>query len=113
LAGLSLIPAASPAPSDAPGCYFGDRATASATLGRATRYNKIAVEVGVSPATVSRVLRRLGLNKLNALEPAEPVRRYERENPGELIQLDIKKLGRMVRWGAASLDDRLGSGSEG
>ena len=57
--------------------------------------NKIAVEVGVSPATVSRVLRRLGLNKLNALEPAEPVRRYERENPGELIQLDIKKLGRI------------------
>jgi transposase InsO family protein len=36
----------------------------------------------------------LGLNKLNALEPAEPVRRYERENPGELIHLDIKKLGR-------------------
>ena len=57
--------------------------------------NKIAVEVGVSPATVSRVLRRLGLNKLNALEPAEPVRRYERENPGELIHLDIKKLGRI------------------
>jgi hypothetical protein len=57
--------------------------------------NKIAVEVGVSPATVSRVLRRLGLNKLNALEPAEPVRRYERENLGELIHLDIKKLGRI------------------
>ena len=55
----------------------------------------IAVEVGVSSATVSRVLRRLGLNKLNTLEPAEPVRRYERENPGELIHLDIKKLGRI------------------
>jgi transposase len=56
---------------------------------------QIAVEVGVSPATVSRVLRRLGLNKLNALEPAEPVRRCERENSGELIHLDIKKLGRI------------------
>ena len=56
---------------------------------------QIAVEVGVSSATVSRVLRRLGLNKLNTLEPAEPVRRYERENPGELIHLDIKKLGRI------------------
>ena len=56
---------------------------------------QIAAEVGVSPATVSRVLRRLGLNKLSALEPAEPVRRYERENPGELIHLDIKKLGRI------------------
>jgi transposase InsO family protein len=54
----------------------------------------IAAEVRVSPATVSRVLRRLGLNKLSALEP-EPVRRYERENPGELIHLDIKKLGKI------------------
>jgi transposase InsO family protein len=56
---------------------------------------QIAVEVGVSPATVSRILRRLGLNRLSALEPAEPVRRYERENPGELIHIDIKKLGRI------------------
>jgi len=54
----------------------------------------IAVDVGVSRATVSRVLRRLGLNKLSALEP-EPVRRYERENPGELIHIDIKKLGKI------------------
>jgi transposase InsO family protein len=37
----------------------------------------------------------LGLNKLSALEPAEPVRRYKREKPGELIHLDIKKLGRI------------------
>jgi transposase InsO family protein len=56
---------------------------------------QIAAEVGVSPATVCRVLKRRGLNKLSALEPAEPVRRYERENPGELIHLDIKKLGRI------------------
>lgn len=55
---------------------------------------QIAAEAGVSPATVSRILRRLGLNKLSALEP-EPVRRYEREHPGELIHLDIKKLGRI------------------
>jgi len=56
---------------------------------------QIAAETGVSPATVSRVLRRLGLNKLSALEPAEPVRRYEREHLGELIHIDIKKLGRI------------------
>ena len=55
---------------------------------------QIAAEAGVAAATVSRVLRRLGLNKLCALEP-EPVRRYERENPGELIHIDIKKLGRI------------------
>jgi transposase InsO family protein len=56
---------------------------------------QIAVQVGVSPATVSRVLRRSGLSKLSALEPPEPIRRYEREHPGELIHLDIKKLGRI------------------
>jgi transposase InsO family protein len=56
---------------------------------------QIAAETGVSPATVSRVLRRLGLNKFSALEPAEPIRRYERQKPGELIHLDIKKLGRI------------------
>lgn len=50
---------------------------------------QIAAQTGVSPATVSRVLRRLGLNKLSALEPAEAIRRYEREKPGELIHLDI------------------------
>ena len=54
---------------------------------------QIAVEVGVSSATVSRVLRRLGLNKLNALEPAEPVRRYEREKPGEQQHRRAEGLG--------------------
>jgi len=45
---------------------------------------QIAAELGVSPASVSRVLKRRGLNKLRALEPAEPVIRYERKTPGEL-----------------------------
>ena len=64
---------------------------------RRQRYTgkQIATEVGISPATVSRILRRLGLNGLAALEPAEPIRRYEREHPGELIHIDIKKLGRI------------------
>jgi transposase InsO family protein len=68
----------------------------------------IAAEAGVSRATVSRVLRRLGLNKLSALEPVEPVRRYERENPGELIHIDIKKLGRFNRVGHRITNDRTG-----
>jgi transposase InsO family protein len=67
---------------------------------------QIAVEVGVSPATVSRILRRLGLNRIAALEPAEPVRRYEREHPGELIHIDIKKLGRFERVGHRITGDR-------
>jgi len=67
---------------------------------------EIAVTVGVSAATVSRVLQRLGLNKLSALEPAEPVRRYEREHPGEMIHLDIKKLGKFNQIGHRITGDR-------
>lgn len=67
----------------------------------------IAAETGVSPATVSRVLKRLGLNKLSALEP-QPVRRYEREHPGELIHIDIKKLGKFSRIGHRITGDRTG-----
>ena len=68
----------------------------------------IAREVGVSAATVSRVLRRLGLNRLSALEPAQPVRRYQRQRPGELIHIDIKKLGRFERVGHRITGDRTG-----
>ena len=69
---------------------------------------EIATTVGVSPATVSRVLKRLGLSKLSALEPAEPPRRYEREHPGELIHIDIKKLGKFNRVGHRITGDRKG-----
>lgn len=68
----------------------------------------IAAEVGVSPATVSRVLRRLGLNKLSALA-LEPIRRYEREKPGELIHLDIKKLGKIGSVGHRITGRRTGA----
>lgn len=60
---------------------------------------QIAAATGVSPATVSRILRRHGISRLRDLAPAEPVRRYERERPGELIHLDIKKLGRFRQVG--------------
>jgi transposase InsO family protein len=69
---------------------------------------QIAEETGVSSATVSRVLRRLGLSRLRDLEPAEPIRRYERENPGELIHIDIKKLGRFKQVGHRITGDRTG-----
>jgi transposase InsO family protein len=74
---------------------------------------QIAKEVGVSSATVSRVLRRLGLNRIKALEPAAPVRRYEREHPGELIHIDIKKLGKFVRTGFRITGDRRKGVSRG
>ena len=80
--------------------------------GRALRRQRwtgkqIAAEVGVSPATVSRILQALGLNR-SSLEPAEPVRRYEREHPGELIHIDIKKLGRFDTVGHRITGDRTG-----
>lgn len=58
---------------------------------------QIAAEVGVSPAAVSRVLRRLGLSRLTALQPAEPMRRDQRSRPGELVHIDIKKLSRFAK----------------
>jgi transposase InsO family protein len=69
---------------------------------------EIAAQVGVSAATVSRTLRRLGLNKLSALEPAEPPRRYQRERPGEMIHIDIKKLGKFNQIGHRITGDRKG-----
>ncbi len=77
---------------------------------RRRRYTgkQIAAELGISPASVSRILRRFGLNSLKALEPAEPVRRYEREHPGELIHIDIKKLGRFARAGHRVTGGRQG-----
>lgn len=69
---------------------------------------QISSEVQVSPATVSRVLRRLGLNRIRDLEPAEPVRRYERATPGEIIHIDIKKLGRFDKIGHRITGDRTG-----
>jgi transposase len=69
---------------------------------------QIALELGLSAATVSRILQRLGLNKISALEPREPVRRYERQHPGEMIHLDIKKLGRIVGVGHRITGDHSG-----
>lgn len=71
-----------------------------AALRRQRRTGKqIAAALHISPATVSRILKRLGLNRISALQPAEPVRRYERAKPGEMIHIDIKKLGRFARAG--------------
>ena len=69
---------------------------------------QIAAELRLSPATVSRILKRLGLNRIGALEPFEPVRRYERAHPGEMIHIDIKKLGRIDGIGHRITGDRRG-----
>lgn len=69
---------------------------------------QIARETGVSPATVSRVLRRARLSRVRDLEPAEPVRRYERDHPGDMIHIDIKRLGRFEAPGHRITGDRTG-----
>ena len=55
----------------------------------------IARLLDMARSTVGLVLRRLGLGRLKQLEPKPPVVRYERARPGEMIHLDIKKLGKI------------------
>ena len=60
---------------------------------------RIAAELDLATSTVCAVLRRQGLHRLSRLEPPEPPNRYCRRHPGELIHIDIKKLGRFDRPG--------------
>jgi transposase InsO family protein len=66
----------------------------------------IAAELGLSKASVSRILKRRGLSLLSSLEPQQPRPRYERKTPGEIIHLDIKKLGRIDGIGHRISGDR-------
>lgn len=59
--------------------------------------HRIAQQTGLSRATVSRILRRLKLSRMRDLDPKPPVQRYEHATAGDLLHLDIKKLGRIVR----------------
>jgi transposase InsO family protein len=61
---------------------------------------EIAEALGMALSTVSRWLKRIGLGKRSRLEPPEPPNRYERKRPGELIHVDVKKLGRISARGA-------------
>jgi transposase InsO family protein len=56
---------------------------------------EIAETVAMPLSTVSAVLTRIGLGKLSRLEPPEPPNRYQRRHPGELLHIDVKKLGRI------------------
>ena len=58
---------------------------------------RIALQTGLSRATVSRILRRLKLSRVSDLEPQAVAERSEHAAPGDLLRLDIKKLGRIVR----------------
>jgi transposase InsO family protein len=72
-------------------------------VGQLRRERKTGVQIaqltGLSRATVSRILTRLKLNKIRMLEPKLPPNRYERDAPGDLLHIDIKKLARIHKPG--------------
>jgi len=67
---------------------------------------QIADKLKMAVSTVAAVLNRLGLGRLVSLDPKPPVVRYERERPGELLHVDVKKLARIVRVGHRIHGDR-------
>src|SRR3954465_14559146 len=69
---------------------------------------QIALALGMALSTVSAVLKRVGLGKRSRLDPPEPPNRYERRRPGELIHVDIKKLGRILKPGPRATGNRGG-----
>jgi transposase InsO family protein len=84
-----------------------DRISAIAGLRRLRMTGaQIAQALSMPTSTVSSVLRRLGMGRLKDLEPEEPPNRYERRHPGELIHIDVKKLGRFTRPGHRVHGDR-------
>jgi transposase-like protein len=72
----------------------------------------IARRLGRPVSTVGVVLRRHRLGRLRALDPRGPVIRYERDHPGELIHIDIKKLGRIDGIGHRITGDRTGQSNK-
>jgi transposase InsO family protein len=76
---------------------------------------RIARDVGCSESTVSRVCARAGVSRLASIEPAAPPQRYEHQHPGDLLHIDIKKLGRIERVGhriTGRPSQRIGAGWE-
>jgi transposase InsO family protein len=69
---------------------------------------QISLALGMALSTVSAVLKRVGLGKRSKLEPPEPPNRYERRRPGELIHIDVKKLGRILKPGHRVTGNRRG-----
>jgi transposase InsO family protein len=60
---------------------------------------QIAKRLRLPRSTVARVLKRHGLERLKYLDPPIPIRRYEKQRPGEMVHLDVKKLGRFKKIG--------------
>jgi transposase InsO family protein len=87
-------------PASVPGRTPEDRVQLIALLRRLRMTGpQIAEVLDMATSTVSAVLKRIGLGKLSRLDD-EPVRRYEKSRPGELLHVDVKKLGRISSKGA-------------
>jgi len=69
-------------------------------------YDRIAERIGLGKSTVARACKVAGVSRLPALQATTPVRRYERETPGELLHLDTKKLGQFDKPGHRVTGDR-------
>jgi transposase InsO family protein len=97
----------SSAPGSVPHRTPEDRVQAIAALRRQRLTGwEIADTLGMPPSTVSTILARIGLGRLSRLEPPEPPNRYQRERPGELLHVDVKKLGKIGRPGHRVNGDR-------
>jgi transposase InsO family protein len=60
---------------------------------------EIAMKLQIARSTIAAHRATAGLGRLTRLEPAAPVRRYQRQRPGELLHLDVKQLGRFRKLG--------------
>ena len=88
-----------------------DRVAAIAALRRVRLTGaQISMALSMPLSTVSGILTRIGLGKLSRLEPPEPPNRYERRTPGELIHIDVKKLGRIGRGAGHRVSGNRGPG---
>ena len=105
--GMSGLQDRSSRPQRAPRAIPHGTAQRVVTLRRQRRtMASIAATLRISKATVSRVLARAGLSRLAALDPAPLPRRYERATPGELLHIDIKRLGAIAGVGHRITGDR-------
>ena len=71
--------------------------------------DRLAIHLDLPASTIYRVLRRHDLNRLSHLDrqTAAPIRRYERSRPGELVHVDVKKLGKIPPGGGWKIHGRV------
>ncbi len=77
--------------------------------------DRLAIRLGVPAGTIYRVLRRNDLSRLDHMDraTAQPIRRYERSRPGELVHVDVKKLGKIPPGGGHKIHGRAATSSGG